>query len=104
MRTDMETQWAGPWAAHARAAGGGLVGNLLADLADDVPRGSSTVVLLLPLGSAAAALRTAPADLPAALGRLAAAGLLSYRLDGRAGDEEYAEVTLHPAVEAARAG
>ncbi|MFC6599637.1 hypothetical protein [Kitasatospora paranensis] len=93
----MRNEWAAQWASMARSAGGGLVGNLLADLADDLPRACTAAQLSLPVEAAAAALRLPPAALPTTLERLAEAGLLTYRLTGPEAEPVHADITLHTA-------
>jgi hypothetical protein len=98
----VRNEWAVQWASLARSAGGGLVGNLLADLADDLPRACTAVQLSLPVEAAAAALRLPPAALPTTLERLAEAGLLTYRLTGPEAEPVHADITLHTRVSAVR--
>jgi hypothetical protein len=71
------------------------VGNLLADLADDLPRACTAAQLHLPVEAAAAALRLPPAALPTTLERLAEAGLLTYRLTGPEAEPVHADITLN---------
>ncbi|WP_354637855.1 hypothetical protein [Kitasatospora camelliae] len=82
------------WALAARAVGLGQVGNLLADLAEDMPRSYTAARLRIPVAPTALALGLPTALLLAALERLEEEQLITHTLDGTDPEQLHAEIVL----------